>query len=244
MTDFSQSTAPNAFTFWTGFGWSAMIVIAFFSAQLFVGMVYGIYVAITSPELIKNGEIALSGNFLAMLVLLSGAVGLLALTLISRNQGLTFDQELRLTKPKIHQLFGYSVLGILCSALGIVFFQSINWTPEPDMLDMMIDGASNPLTWISVVIMAPIFEEVLFRGYCYRVLYKTRAGVIGTLLIGNSIWMLLHAGQYDWLGMTFLFIVGLVFGFARWKTNNLVIPIAMHMVFNATSMTSTYFTYG
>jgi uncharacterized protein len=96
------------------------------------------------------------------------------------------------------------------------------------------------LLWLllAIVIVAPIGEEVLFRGFLYRGLAKPgwEVHAIGGIAVA---WALLHI-QYDWLGMAQIFLLGLALGWFRWASGSTLLTIGMHMLINLESMIETW----
>jgi membrane protease YdiL (CAAX protease family) len=88
-----------------------------------------------------------------------------------------------------------------------------------------------PLLWFALMVMAPLSEEILFRGFVFKGLQNSRVGAIGAILIANIVWSAMHA-QYDAYGIAQVFIAGLLLGAARLKTNSIYVPIAMHSFMN------------
>lgn len=92
---------------------------------------------------------------------------------------------------------------------------------------------------LAVAVVAPIFEEVVFRGFLFQGLRATSLGTGGTILVLTSIWTLLHA-QPDPATMIFVFCLGLVFAAARVRTGSLLVPIGLHGLFNAVMLWISY----
>lgn len=91
--------------------------------------------------------------------------------------------------------------------------------------------------WIGVVVLvviAPLSEEVLFRGYLYGGLAQSAIGPVGAILVTSSIWAVAHL-QYTWLIIAVIFMYGVVFGIMRWKSGSLWPPIVAHCVVNLIS---------
>lgn len=81
---------------------------------------------------------------------------------------------------------------------------------------------------ISSALLPAFVEELVFRGYlmgALRPFGDRRAIVMSALLFG-----LLHGNMTQ---VPFAFLLGLVFGYLMAKTNNLLIPIAIHFLNNA-----------
>ena len=96
------------------------------------------------------------------------------------------------------------------------------------------------LVWLllAIIVVAPIGEEIVFRGFLYRGLAKPgwEVHAIGAIALA---WALLHI-QYDWLGTAQIFLAGLVLGWFRWASGSTLLTIAMHMLINLQSMIETW----
>jgi membrane protease YdiL (CAAX protease family) len=92
--------------------------------------------------------------------------------------------------------------------------------------------------FVAIVIVAPIGEEIAFRGFLFRGWAKPGFELHAIAAIALA-WALLHI-QYDWLGMAQIFIAGLVLGWFRWATGSTIITIGMHILVNLQSMLETW----
>ncbi|NNE23258.1 MAG: CPBP family intramembrane metalloprotease [Rhizobiales bacterium] len=94
------------------------------------------------------------------------------------------------------------------------------------------------LNWfliISVVVLAgPITEEIIFRGFMFTTLIKTRLGFIGTAIITSGCWTMLHY-QYTWHILIVLFGFGLALAYVVWRTGSLWPGIVAHAANNLVS---------
>jgi membrane protease YdiL (CAAX protease family) len=86
------------------------------------------------------------------------------------------------------------------------------------------------LLWIAVMVVAPVAEELVFRGFLFRGLSVSRLGVAGTVVITAAVWAVLHV-QYTWLGIASVFAYGLVFGWLRWR-GSISVPMLLHFINN------------
>jgi membrane protease YdiL (CAAX protease family) len=91
---------------------------------------------------------------------------------------------------------------------------------------------------VAIVVVAPIGEEVIFRGFLFRGLAKPgwEIHAVGGIALA---WALLHI-QYDWFGMAQIFLAGLVLGWFRWASGSTLLTIGMHMLINLVSMIETW----
>lgn len=88
-----------------------------------------------------------------------------------------------------------------------------------------------PLLWLAFVVVAPVAEELLFRGFMFHGIERSRVGAAGAVVICSLAWTLLHL-QYNIYGMGMIFVSGVLLGIARARTNCVYIPIVMHALQN------------
>jgi uncharacterized protein len=102
------------------------------------------------------------------------------------------------------------------------------------------------------VLIAPVVEETVFRGYLYPVLARiasavlqffgmefsaaTRTGVATSILLTGVLFGLMHAPQLGWTWglVSLLTLVGVIFTFARAWTGTVVASFLLHLGYNST----------
>jgi membrane protease YdiL (CAAX protease family) len=90
---------------------------------------------------------------------------------------------------------------------------------------------------LAIVVVAPVGEEIAFRGFLYRGLARQGSERLAILVIALA-WALLHI-QYDLLGMVQIFAAGLVLGWFRWASGSTLLTTMMHVLINAEAMVET-----
>ena len=90
------------------------------------------------------------------------------------------------------------------------------------------------LGFISVVVVAPIIEEFLFRGFLHSQLRRSALKDWGAIAVSSLVWTAIHF-QYEIGILFFLFLFGLFLGFLRFKYGSLLIPIVLHAINNLLS---------
>ena len=82
---------------------------------------------------------------------------------------------------------------------------------------------------LHVALLAPLAEEVAFRGLVYRHLRRSMVPV-GATVISAAIFAVMHAslGQSVWA-----FLLGIVAAFAYEQTRSVLTPVLIHGLFNA-----------
>lgn len=103
--------------------------------------------------------------------------------------------------------------------------------PMPKILiEMMENMMTGPawVTFISVSIFAPFFEEWLCRGLILRGLIK-RAGPAWAIILSALFFAIIHMNPWQALPA---FIMGIIFGYVYYKTGSLKLTMLMHFTNN------------
>jgi uncharacterized protein len=91
------------------------------------------------------------------------------------------------------------------------------------------------LFWAAAVIAAPVFEEVMFRGFLFRGFQASFLGTSGAIGLTAVLWAALHI-QYNLYGIVFIAVTGILFGLARARTGSLIVPLILHALLNFSDM--------
>ncbi|WP_333662493.1 type II CAAX endopeptidase family protein [Chishuiella changwenlii] len=94
------------------------------------------------------------------------------------------------------------------------------------MLDYKIAG------FIMVCILAPIFEEIIFRGIILKGMLNFKVNPITAILINGFIFGCAHMNPWQFIGAGFL---GVIFGYIYYRTRSLFLPMLLHFLNNALS---------
>ena len=81
------------------------------------------------------------------------------------------------------------------------------------------------LLFFAVVILAPLGEEIIFRGFLQQILEKQWKDSTQAVLFTALIFSLIHMNPY-WFFQ--IYILGVFLGFLAWKTNSIVAPLILH----------------
>jgi uncharacterized protein len=137
-------------------------------------------------------------------------------------------------RPRINLLVVGTGGAALAFALSV--FASLLHTPKvASPIDKLTSSpASLVLFGIIAVTIAPLFEELFFRGFIQPLLSRT-FGVIAGILLTAALFGLLHAPEYSWAWQYALIVslAGAVFGWLRARTNSIVPSTIMHGCYNA-----------
>tara|TARA_B100000586_G_scaffold56460_1_gene38547 strand:- start:1386 stop:2237 length:852 start_codon:yes stop_codon:yes gene_type:complete len=136
----------------------------------------------------------------------------------------------------------YVLFIIPLALLGWFWTQLLKGLGQPvdiqDPVKMFMDAIErgNPLEIsllvFSAVILAPLWEELIFRGLLYGYL-KSRMSVFAALLVSSLIFSAYH---FNLDALMPLLIVGIATGYIYERTRSLYFAIFFHALFNALSM--------
>ena len=113
---------------------------------------------------------------------------------------------------------------------GLKFLLGRELVPE-FMTEVYTTSEFPPLLWIAVIVMAPLFEEFLFRGFLFAGWSQSKLGATGAIFLTSFLWAALHT-QYEFYYIALIFAFGILAGLARHRTRSLAMPIVVHSVVN------------
>ena len=144
---------------------------------------------------------------------------------------------------------GTVVMGIVGGLVLATLIQMAEmFLPVPKTLP--IDALfKNPLiayvTSVFGVLVAPLFEEIYFRGLMFPSL-REGLGEIAAIFITAAAFALLHGSQlaFSWAALLPLFIVGLVLTWVRAQLKSVAASWVMHVTYNATIIVGVWVSTG
>jgi uncharacterized protein len=103
-----------------------------------------------------------------------------------------------------------------------------------DMRDMapLFKGAVWPLSFLVVSLLAPLAEEVLFRGFLMSAFRDTAAGFWASVAVSTAIWTALHV-QYKFPALLLVALMGVMFSLMLRWSGSLRLPLVAHALNNA-----------
>jgi membrane protease YdiL (CAAX protease family) len=120
--------------------------------------------------------------------------------------------------------------GAWSSALGI---------DESDDLPQELGADESTVALVAVLLMvtllAPVAEELFFRGFAFTALRRAIGLVPGALVTG-AIFGAIHAGGTDAAFLVPLAVFGLLLCLLYWKTDSLLPPMALHALNNSLAL--------
>lgn len=202
--------------------------LIYFIAQLVAGFVMAVG-GVDRPEEITNHPALVLNSYI-----LAGVV-VLGLTLfVMRIRKIDFS-ILKLNKFRFSDI-GYALVGyVVYMVLALSALSALRSVPgldlsqEQDLGLGSVTGGLLPLTFVALVVVPPIVEEILFRGFLYGRLKKSRLTPFVAALITSFLFGLVH-GQVNVAVDTF--VLSMVMIFMLEKRKSLWVTIIMHATKN------------
>ncbi len=210
-----------------------------------------VFFAVIGASALVQGQPALTATLGATYAQHGGAI--LALFFVSRFILLRdpAPQVNTLTpKPIARKHILPAALLAYCVALPVTVIATLLWAklletldihaPQQDMLDF-IRQAQSPgqliLLLILPIILAPVSEELIFRGGIYRILMRYSTRWVA-LLLSSAFFSIIHGYTYTFVP---LLVLGLFLSFAYERTGRIAVPILVHGLFNLSSVLQLFF---
>jgi membrane protease YdiL (CAAX protease family) len=134
-------------------------------------------------------------------------------------------------------------LGLLPNLLQLAIIgKPLNPSQIADYQQAIAGGTSKLwflFAWWPAILLAPLVEESVFRGFLWRSFSASRLGNIGALLLTALLFSAIHYNQTimadgSFNGWPFIehFIDGLGLGALRWRSGTTTVPFLMHVWMN------------
>lgn len=165
---------------------------------------------------------------------------LICMVMLLRSRGLPFWRNIQWNWPQ-SRWFGFALLGLV---LAFVVQAASFVLPIPKQLPIeqfFADTRSAYMIAIFGVTLAPLMEELYFRGFLYPALAR-RLGMPIAAVITAFTFALIHASQlaHAWAPLLLLFFVGLALTMARVHTRSVATSFLIHVGYNSTLFTAMY----
>lgn len=157
------------------------------------------------------------------------------------SSGSTFREYLGLKWPGLRQglRWGLLILAVDYATLWLTTWLPVGWSEVNHFEKIGHIPLFLPLVVLSLAVLVPIFEELLFRGFLLEGLRRSSLGEIGAILLTSTLWAVIHpGGPVRWLE---LFICGALMALARLRTGSTYLTIVVHCIFNLVAVLLTAF---
>ena len=194
-------------------------------------------------SLAKLQNVASNGAVVTTLLCVSTPVQVGLLVWFAHLRGSAAVEYLALTLPRKRDFVTLILIGlcILAASDGVSWLlgKSAVTSFQSDILRSA--ASSGTLVWLlpAVVVVAPIGEEILFRGFLFRGWQRSPNNAWVAIGLTAVLWAIIHV-QYDPLVIGEILLVGLGLGWVRWRTRSTISTIVLHAFLNAIGMAETF----
>jgi uncharacterized protein len=132
---------------------------------------------------------------------------------------------------------GVAIAAYTVNAIGVLVTGTEDPVEQQLLQDALGGGLPLALVVLLAVVVAPLTEEVVFRGVLFRAL-ADRVNLTVALLLSSVIFSVIHIEVVvsQPVALLGLFTVGVLLGVAYHLTGNLMVPVLGHAVFNGISL--------
>jgi membrane protease YdiL (CAAX protease family) len=177
-----------------------------------------------------------------IMTIIANVVQLAVLVLAVRLAGWHSVEYLALARPNRKAI----MIGVACllvllpvsDALTHLAGQPVITPFQRDMYLSAKAAGQLPLLWFVLVIVAPIGEEVTFRGFLQRGWVRSKVSVVPGIVLIAALFTIMHV-QYDAIALLQVFALGLLLGWLRWLSGSTTLTILLHGIVNFVSTVQT-----
>lgn len=179
------------------------------------------------------GDVAFAVSSRPMLVvLLSNLVVVLLYAIVIRARGERFGRYVALGAPSVRNLAGAIGAGlglryIFMILVALLLRESAALQEYNSHMEQIVSD-NIWVVLLTVVLVAPVVEEIVFRGALFRALERS-IHPWAAILIPSVLFALAHT---DPVQMGYTFVLGMIFAFVRARSGKLLPCVFMHIAFN------------
>jgi hypothetical protein len=226
-------TLEKSFPSWSGKDVLAILfftvvsIFAFTLIALFVARSFPAYKNASFSDLASNVKVVIGAQTAAYPIVL-----LFIFLLVRTRSEEGFGKAIQWNWPGM-----FAPAFVLSGAVLAVVIESLaRYLPIPKSLPMdtyFHDATSAYMMAAFGITLAPLLEEVFFRGLLYPVLRRW-LGLLVSVILTSVAFAAIHGAQlgYAWAPVLSIFVVGVVFTLVRARTNSVASSFLMHCGYN------------
>jgi len=226
-------SAPRSFPWWSI--WDVLAVVGVTAGAILVFSMIALAIAhvaakghqVARDELASNPAVAIGAQFAAYPVVI-----VFMIALVRNKSREPFWQAIRWNWP------GPAALGFFLAGIFFAFLVEIasRWLPIPKSLPVdkfFSDATGAYLMAVFGITLAPLLEELFFRGMLYPLLRRAWGMALGVVATASA-FAAIHGTQlgYAWGPLLSIFVVGVAFTLVRERSNSVATSFLMHCGYN------------
>lgn len=159
----------------------------------------------------------------------------------TRGRSITRTERLGLTRPhslvgSVLYFFAAPLVGLALCRFAIWSLSNVEATGEAP-IEAFVSWPSGMLSFAALAVIAPIAEEIFFRGFVFGAVDDGRWGArrVLAVVLAWGLFTLAHLQQAwgNWGGMLAVAVAGACFTLLRAVSGSTLVPALAHLVYNA-----------
>ena len=227
--------------------WLHLVLFLFFGfvSFLIVQVTFGIYYAsplrhLSNQKDVERFVLSKPGFAVGSMVLLYALILLFLYVTLAVLPGFPFWRTLgwrKITRPDGRPRSPWLFFFAGCGLSVVVFMVTAKIQPREDVpIEELFRFKNTAILFMAMaVLVAPLVEETVFRGYLYP-LFAKYFGVATSVLVTGVLFGLMHGAQLGWTWslVSVLTAVGIIFTFVRARTGSVFASFLLHLGYNST----------
>lgn len=238
---------PAVWGIWAGIGFD----VAYVALQIVAVVVVTALAALVTGQAVTDASFdgSIATNFIYLLLADVALLGILHRYLGRRRMTLRDLGWTRFRSAYVGQALlasvAYIVLYVTIFAVASQFVPALREDNKQDLgFDNPIGTIEMLLTFVSLVVLPPIVEETLFRGFIYKGA-RRRFGFIGATFVTSVLFAAGHLFGSEtailWLAALDTFVLSVVMCYLRERSHSLWPSVIMHALKNGLAFSVLYF---
>ena len=205
------------------------IAVGLVLLSLLIAIIFGSGIVSILKLVFQNIDIT---NISLLSMLISTLMIGLPVIIYLRINKLSIRQRLRINKISHNTLFSIIIISIgfiiIIDELDRIIYVLFG---SPDFLGELVEQLkitsvyNGFLIILTTVIVAPVVEEILFRGFLQKVLEESWEDITKAILVTSLFFALIHLNPY-WIVQ--IYLLGMLLGYLSWRTNSIIPGIILH----------------
>jgi membrane protease YdiL (CAAX protease family) len=163
------------------------------------------------------------------IVMLILSIGLIIF--VARKKKLSYKNDIGLIFPNWKNLIFWITAFVILIALEEFIYEqfidtiTVPWKEKYSTSQMILRG-------IGIVLLAPITEELIFRGLLFWRIKNTKLKTVGAIIIPAILFSAIHIQYSELLTLGIILIDGIFYGLARHYSKSVILAIILHSLSN------------
>lgn len=184
-----------------------------------------------------------NGNANSLAIILTLFVVVLITIMFIKFKKADIKEYLALKPFNGKMLLGCIVIFLIVDTIANMIGKQFD--PHPmDYMKPLFESAHPLWFWmLALIVVAPVYEEIIFRGFLFTGLASSRLGIWGASVISSLLFAIIHY-QYMSVEIVLTVIIAMILSFSRVVSGSLLVPMILHVIANTLATMDYYGWFG